>query len=84
MPVAQGVLVRADETAPGVADDDDLVGPEQLLADDQRADDVVRGETAGVADDVGVAHLETERPEDVEPRVHAGDDDQTADGGGRE
>ena len=31
------------------------VGPEQLLADDERPDDVVGGEPAGVADDVGVA-----------------------------
>ena len=53
-------VAQASSSAPrrphaGVADDDDLVGPEQLLADDQRTDDVVRGEAAGVADDVGVA-----------------------------
>ena len=82
--VTQGVLVRAEEAAPGVTDDDDLVRPEQLLADDQRADDVVGGEAAGVADDVGVAHVAGRAPADVEPRVHAGDDGQAADRRGRE
>ena len=46
----------------GVADDEDLVGPEQLLADDERADRVVGGEAAGVADDVGVAGPQARAP----------------------
>ena len=33
--VAHRVLVGVEEATAGVADDDDLVGPEQLLADDE-------------------------------------------------
>src|SRR4051794_24774921 len=57
-----------------MTDDDDLVRAEKGLADDQRADDVVGGEPAGVPDDVGVAGTKAERFLDVEPRVHAGND----------
>ena len=67
-------LVGPVEAAPGVGDDDDLVGAEELLADDERADRVVGREAAGVADDVGVAGPQAERLLDVEPGVHAGDD----------
>ena len=58
--------------------------PSSVLADDQRADDVVGGEAAGVADDVGVAGPQAERLLDVEPRVHAGDDRETAERRGRQ
>ena len=54
-PISQSGLVDAEQPAARVADDDDLVGAEQLLADDQRADRVLGREAAGVADDVGVA-----------------------------
>ena len=67
---------RRREAAPGVLDDDDLLGAEQLQAHDERADDVVGHEAAGVADDVGVAGPQAERLLDIEARVHAGDDDQ--------
>ena len=83
-PIAQGVLVGVEESASGMADDDDLVGPEQLLADDQRPDDVLGGEPAGVPDDVGFPGPQPEGRLDVEPRVHAGDDRQAAERGGRQ
>ena len=50
----RGVL-EGEHPAARVLDDDHLLGAEQLLADDQRADRVVGGEAAGVADDVRVA-----------------------------
>ena len=42
-PLAQGVLVGVEESASGMADDDDPVGAEQLLADDQRPNGVLGG-----------------------------------------
>jgi hypothetical protein len=36
-----------------VLDDDDLLGSEEVLADDDRADRVVGRQAASVADDVG-------------------------------
>ena len=59
---------------PRVRDHDDLVGAEQLLAHDQRADDVLGHEAARVADDVRVADPQPERLLDVEPGVHARQD----------
>ena len=50
------------------------VGAEELLADDERADDVIGHEAAGVADDVRVARPQAERLLDVEAGVHARDD----------
>ena len=78
------VLVGIEQPASGMADDHDLVGPEQLLADDQRADDVLGGEPARVPDDVGFAGPQPEGGLDVEPRVHAGEDRQAAQRGGRQ
>ena len=71
-------VVERQHTAAGVLDDDDLPGPEEVLADDQRADGVVGGEAAGVADDVRLAGSEAEDLLDGEARVHAGDDGEPA------
>ena len=51
-----------------------LFGAEPPLRDRERADHVVGDHPAGVAQDVRLAVLEPERGEDVESRVHAGDD----------
>ena len=48
--------------------------PKQLVGDDQRADRVVAGAAAGVADDVGVALGEAGVLGRVEAGVHAGED----------
>ena len=64
---------EGEHAAVGVMDHDDLARAEQLLGDDQRAERVA-GQAAGVADDVGVALLQAERPGRDEPRIHAGDD----------
>jgi hypothetical protein len=68
------VVLEREQPAAGVLDDDDLLGAEQVLTDDQGADRVVGREAAGVADDVGVARPEPERVLDREPGVHAGQD----------
>ena len=74
----------SEEPAPGMPDDHDLVRSEKLLADDQRADHVLGREPAGVADDVRFPGPEPEGGLDVEPRVHARDDGQTPQRGGRQ
>ncbi len=58
----------------GVVDDEPLGRAEQLVGDDQRADRVVAGATAGVADDVRVAFAEAGVLRRVEPGIHAGQD----------
>ena len=78
-----GVLER-EHPAAGVLDDDDLLGAEEVLADDQRADRVVGREAAGVADDVGVAAAQAEDVLDRQPRVHAGEDGELPAGRERE
>src|SRR3954447_3970204 len=51
-----------------------LRGTEQLVGDDERADRVIAGAAAGVADDVRVTLAETGVPRRVESCVHAGED----------
>src|SRR6185312_8391608 len=49
-------LVREElHAAVGVVDDEPLLRTEELVGDDDRADGVVAGAAAGVADDVGIA-----------------------------
>ena len=52
-------------------DDDDLLGPEELLADDERADRVVGREATRVPDDVGVAGPQAQDVLDRQARIHA-------------
>ncbi len=68
------VVGEGEHSAVAVVDQDDLLRPQQALADGQRADDVVGDHPAGVADDVGFALVETEDAVNVEPGVHARDD----------
>ena len=64
--------------AVGVVDDEPLGGAEQLVGDDQRADRVIAGPAAGVADDVRVALGQPGVLGRVEPGVHAGQDREAA------
>jgi hypothetical protein len=57
-----------------VFDDHDLHRAEELLADHERPDDVVRDQASGVPDDVRVTRPEAQGLFHVEPRIHAGDD----------
>ena len=54
------VVLEGERAAAGVPDDDDLLGAQEVLADDERADGVVTGEPAGVADDVCVTGAQAE------------------------
>ena len=83
-PLAQGGLVDTQQPAARVADDDDLLGAQELLADDQRADRVVGRDPARIPDDVGVTGAQAERFAHVEPGVHAGQDRQATQRGGRQ
>ena len=67
-------LVRAREAALGVRDHHDLACPQDLLADHERADRVLRCERPGVPDDVRVADPEAEGVLDIDAGVHARQD----------
>ncbi len=64
--------------AVGVVDDEEFFGAEELVADDQRADGVVAGAAAGVANDVSVAFGEAGVFGGVKAGVHAGEDGEAA------
>jgi hypothetical protein len=72
------VVGESDHAAIGVIDDDELLGAEQVMGDDQGAEGVFGGNASGVADDVGVAGLEAEELFNVNARVHAGEDGEFA------
>jgi hypothetical protein len=57
-----------------VVDDEPLVGPEQLVRDDERADRVVARAASGVADHVRVALGQPGELRRIDPRVHARED----------
>ena len=67
-------LVRPEQPAAGVTDDEDLVRSEELLADDERPDRIVARLPTGVSNDVGVPGPEPESLLDVQPSVHARQD----------
>src|SRR5579875_72442 len=70
------VVLEGEHPAVGVMDEHDLLGAEQPLGDEERADRVLGDHPAGVADDVSVSLLQTQDPMHVDARVHAGDDGQ--------
>src|SRR5215210_4393511 len=67
------VVFKGEHPAVGVVDQDDLARAQQALRYDERPDLVVRNDASRVAYDVRVALLETEHPENVQPRIHASD-----------
>ena len=64
--------------AVGVVDDEPLARAEQLVRDHQRADGVVAGTAAGIADHVGVALREPGEFGRVKAGIHAGEDGKAA------
>ena len=60
--------------APGVRDDEDALHVEEVHAEHERLEGGVGDPATGVAEDLGVARLQADQPERVDPRVHAGDD----------
>ena len=75
---AEAVLGDLLQPAVVVVDQHHLARPQLALGEGQRADHVVGDHAARVAQHVRLAVAEPERGEDVEPRVHAGDDRQVA------
>ena len=73
---AEAVVGDLLHAAVGVVDQHHLARAQPPLRDRQRADHVVGDDAAGVAQHVRLAVAQPERGEDVEPRVHAGDDRQ--------
>ncbi len=71
---ANDLVVEQLHAAIAVMDDEPLIGAEQLVRDDQRADGVVAGAPAGVADHMRVAFRKPSIFGRIEPRVHAGQD----------
>ena len=65
------------EAAVSVVDDHELLGAEEMVRDQKRAEGIVGDDAASVADDVGVAGFEAESA-DGEARVHAGEDGELA------
>ena len=75
---AEAVVADLLHAAVGVVDQHHLARPQLPLRDGERADHVVGDDAAGVAQHVRLAVTQPERGEDVESRVHAGDDRQPA------
>jgi hypothetical protein len=68
----QVMIFEGQHAAIGVVDNDEFLGAEQMMGNDERAQSVFAGDATGVADDVGFADFEPEDLLDGEARVHAG------------
>ena len=75
--VAQIVLGGVHQSAIGVIDDHKFLSAEKMMGDDERAQRVVGYDAAGVADDVGIAFLESQSTSG-EAGIHAGEDGELA------
>ena len=73
-PLVQLGLGAAGHRAAGVRDDQDALDAEQVDAEHQRLERLGRDPAAGVAEDLGVAGLQPDHPQRVDPGVHAGHD----------
>jgi hypothetical protein len=76
----QVVVREGDHPAVGVGDHRDLLGAQEPVGDDQRADRVLGDEPARVADHVRVTLLEAEELGGVEACVHARHDREPSPG----
>ena len=81
--VAKFVVSESEHATVGVVDEDELLGAELVMGDDERAQRVFGDDAAGIADDMGVADIQAEGA-DGEPRIHAGEDGELAFGTRRE
>src|SRR5882672_1410634 len=61
-----------------MVNDEKFAGAEKFITDDQRANGIVAGPAAGVADDVGIAFGEAGVLGGIEARVHAGENGEAA------
>jgi len=77
---AKGLFVGVVQTAIRVMHQEDFAGLQQALREDERAQHVVRDETARITQDVRLARAQPEDLEDVDSRIHASDDRQVPGG----
>jgi len=80
----QFVFPHLQQAAVGVVDDDELLGVEQVMRDDQRAQSVVGSDAAGVANHVRVAGMQAQAMLEQDARVHAGQHGDMPPGADRE
>jgi len=78
--IAHDVVVEKFHAAIGVMDDEKFLRAEEFVTDDERADGVITGAAAGIADYVGVAFGEAREFGGVEAGVHTGEDGEAASG----
>src|SRR6266850_5673111 len=78
--VAHDIAGEEFHAAIGMVNDEKFACSEKFITDDQRANGIVAGPTAGVADDVGIAFGETGILGGIEARVHAGENGEAARG----
>ena len=67
-----------------MVDDDEFLGVEQVMGDDEGADGIVGGDASGVADHVCVAGMQAEAVLEQDAGIHAGEDRDVALGADRE
>src|SRR6267378_2151006 len=77
---AHDIVGEEFHAAIGMVNDEKFAGAEKFIADDQRANGIVAGPAAGVADNVGIAFGEAGVLGGIEARVHAGEDGKAARG----
>jgi thiol-disulfide isomerase/thioredoxin len=77
-PRLQFVFAHFQQAAVGVVDDDEFLRVEQVMGDDQRAQGVVGGDAAGVADHVRVAGMQAQAVLEQDAGIHAGEDGHVA------
>jgi len=65
-------LAHFEQAAIGVIDDDELLGVEQVMGNDQRAQGIFCGDAAGIADHVRVSGTQTETALEENSGIHAG------------
>ncbi|EAU65160.1 hypothetical protein STIAU_4203 [Stigmatella aurantiaca DW4/3-1] len=82
--LAEGLLREELHAAVGMVDDEELLGAQQLVGDDEGADGIVTRTASGVADDVRIALLEPRELGGIDARVHAGQDGEASGGGQRQ
>lgn len=70
---SQLVFFYLQQAAVGVIDDDEFLSVEKMMRNDQRAQSVVRGNAAGIADHVRIARLQSEAALEKNAGIHAGE-----------
>jgi hypothetical protein len=72
---AKILLIRVHESTVSVIDDHELLGAQQIMRNEQRAKTIVGDDSAGVANDMGIAGFQSQSA-DGKTRVHAGEHGQ--------